>query len=140
MIGEPYCFQGNVLTPKNIPRCVYPGTINSYCKTEKKDEMQLCVRGIESCSSGKCVIVSTQPCSDSDGGRDYDRQGVVRDGFQKVYVDNCQDERWLIERYCSNGNKGEGITEIVRCDYECRSGACVDEDEAEEADSDETEE
>ncbi|MCX6707610.1 MAG: hypothetical protein NT001_05735, partial [Candidatus Woesearchaeota archaeon] len=119
------CFQGNSLTPQNIPKCTYPGTINSKCTVEQKDKMVLCNKEKETCRSGACVLIALLPCSDTDGGKAYDRAGVVTDGLEKVYVDNCEDDRWLYERYCSHGTKGEGLTDEYQCEGKCSNGACV---------------
>ena len=131
MIGEPYCFQGNSLTPQNLPKCIYPGTINSKCEVEQKDRMVLCNREKETCKSGECVLIATLPCADTDGGKDEDEAGMVTDGLGKEYVDNCveNDDRFVYERYCSNGNKGEGLTEIMWCEGRCSNGECVPDDD-----------
>ncbi|MBD3313787.1 hypothetical protein GF345_05065 [Candidatus Woesearchaeota archaeon] len=128
VIGEPYCFQGNILTPRNIPKCVYPGTINSYCRMESKDRTTLCGSG-EFCRDGECLVTAQQPCNDTDGGKDYDTQGKVTDGLLEVFNDQCKDEDVLLERYCSNGEFGRGLTEEHECRYRCSGGRCADRDE-----------
>lgn len=131
MIGEPYCFQGNALTPQNLPKCMYPGTINSKCTVEQKDKMVLCNREKEACKSGACVLIASLPCTDTDGGKDENEAGMVTDGLGKEYVDNCveNDDRFVYERYCSHGTKGEGLTEIMWCEGRCSNGECVPDDE-----------
>src|SRR3989344_323102 len=122
---EPYCFQGNVLTEKRVAKCMYKGTINSFCIQDNEDELQLCNKEGEDCSDGRCVVISKEPCKDTDGGKNYGRFGIVNDGFLKTYTDICQDRWWLIEAYCSHGTKGYGVQEYRRCDKGCREGACV---------------
>src|SRR3989344_2714692 len=122
---EPYCFQGNVLTEKRVAKCMYKGTINSFCVQDNEDELQLCNKEREDCSNGRCVVISKEPCDDTDGGKNYGRFGIVNDGFLKTYTDVCQDRWWLIEMYCSHGTKGYGVQEYHRCDKGCSEGACV---------------
>ncbi|MBU0535818.1 MAG: hypothetical protein KKE20_02550 [Nanoarchaeota archaeon] len=122
---KPKCFQGNVVTEIHTPKCTYPGTINSFCHIEREDKIELCNGPKDDCSDGRCVIISQEPCMDTDGGKNYAKAGIVNDGFLKTYEDLCQDERWLIEMYCSHGTKGYGMQEFRRCDKGCRDGACV---------------
>lgn len=128
----PYCFQGSVLTPLNIPKCHFPGTVNSYCRYENSDRITLCERGVQSCIGGKCLVIATLPCKDTDSGKNYDVAGNVTDGLSILYVDDCEDKRFLLERYCSNGNKGTGMTEEYMCHDECSNGACIEEGEDED--------
>lgn len=129
VIGEPYCFQGSIMTPKRIPKCSFPGTINSYCRQESKDVTTPCSKGSEFCMDGKCLVIAEQPCTDTDGGKTYNISGRVTDGLLEVFVDNCLDDsRTLIETYCSDGEKGRGLTEEYRCPDRCSSGACVEDD------------
>jgi hypothetical protein len=127
MIGETYCFQGNSLTPQNIPKCEYAGTINSKCIVEQKDKMVLCNKERETCKSGACVLISSLPCTDTDGGKDENDAGIVTDGLGKEYVDMCveNDDRFVYERYCSHGKFGEGLTETMWCEGKCTNGECV---------------
>jgi len=126
LIGETYCFQGNSLTPQNIPKCEYPGTINSKCTIEQEDKMVLCNREKETCKSGACVLIATLPCVDTDGGKDEHEAGMVTDGLGKEYVDTCMDDdRFVYERYCSHGRFGEGLTEEIWCEGKCSNGKCV---------------
>ncbi|MBU0536278.1 MAG: hypothetical protein KKE20_04895 [Nanoarchaeota archaeon] len=128
VIGEPYCFQGSILTPRNMPKCTYPGTVNSYCSMENKDKVEFCSSG-EFCRDGTCLVLSEQPCEDTDGGKDYETFGRVTDGKLEVFNDDCQDDKVLLERYCSDGGFGRGLTDEHRCLYKCSGGKCIDRDE-----------
>ncbi|MBU0536341.1 MAG: hypothetical protein KKE20_05210, partial [Nanoarchaeota archaeon] len=71
IIGEPYCFQGSIMTPRKLPKCTYPGTVNSYCSIESKDKIEFCSSG-EFCREGTCLVLREQPCEDTDDGKDYE--------------------------------------------------------------------
>lgn len=127
----PYCFQGNILTPLNVPKCHFPGTVNSYCRYEDSDRITLCESSIQFCREGKCLVTAAQPCKDTDGGKNYDVAGTVTDGLFEEFVDTCKGQN-LFERYCSNGKYGRGLTEEYRCHDDCSNGACVEDDDDEE--------
>ncbi|MFA5348893.1 MAG: hypothetical protein WC309_00810 [Candidatus Paceibacterota bacterium] len=72
-------------------------------------------------------------CTDSDGGKNYYLQGVVKDSENKTYIDTCsnetvnfnasiQDQNNLIEHYCDNG-----VAKNVNysCPYGCKDGVCL---------------
>ena len=128
IVGEPSCFQGNILIPRKMPRCDYPGTINSNCRMASEDKVILC-SGSEFCRDGECLEISKQPCKDTDGGKTYNISGEVTDGFMEVFVDNCMDDAVLFERYCSDGEFGRGLTEEYRCKDRCSNGKCVEDDD-----------
>ena len=128
IVGEPSCFQGNILIPRKMPRCDYPGTINSNCRMASEDKVILC-SGSEFCRDGECLEISKQPCKDTDGGKTYNISGEVTDGFMEVFVDNCMDDATLFERYCSDGEFGRGLTEEYRCKDRCSNGKCVEDDD-----------
>ena len=98
IVGEPSCFQGNILIPRKMPRCDYPGTINSNCRMASEDKVILC-SGSEFCRDGECLEISKQPCKDTDGGKTYNISGEVTDGFMELA--SYPMSRSLLRRYRS---------------------------------------
>lgn len=125
--GEKYCFQNGIVTPitKNI--CMNPGSIKSYCRKEMRDEVVMCIEGREVCRNGKCLVLAELPCTDSDGGKNYEEAGTVLDAELIEYKDNCLDKGTVIEYYCLGGNKGLARDEKHYCiGGKCITGACVE--------------
>ena len=60
-------------------------------------------------------------CSDSDGGKVYDKQGTATDKFGSL-TDYCKNDRTLLENSCQQGRKR--VTETIPCRYGCNEGAC----------------
>ena len=130
LYGEKYCFQNGIVTPitKNI--CVNAGSVKSYCKKEMADEVLMCINGKEICRTGQCLVIANQPCSDSDGGKNFEKQGAVFDAELLNYKDECIDKHHLIEYFCVGGTKGVAGSERHIClDGDCVTGACVIDDE-----------
>ena len=126
---EPYCFQGSVVTPESVPECHNAGTVDSYCRTESNDRVELCSPSEEFCRDGQCLVIAEEPCEDTDGGRDYSTQGKVTDALKERLWDQCaEDEKTLYERYCSHGDYGKVMTEEHRCSGKCSGGECVEKD------------
>jgi hypothetical protein len=84
------------------------------------------------CSDGACVTNSTDPCSDSDGGKDdFKTKGsasLTNSSGAYSKTDYCSGD-WVVDQYC--GNDYSIWTTSVRCsveygsDYFCSDGACV---------------
>ncbi|MFH1256023.1 MAG: hypothetical protein V1494_01890 [Candidatus Diapherotrites archaeon] len=77
------------------------------------------------CSDGACVNYSTVPCTDSDGGRDYNvfgsSSGKIRgDGTVSSY-DQCNGNT-LAEWYCDA--QGFIVQDNYNCPFGCSSGTC----------------
>ncbi len=125
---EPYCFQGSVVTPRSEPVCHNKGTVKSYCTMESNDKVELCSPSREFCRDGKCLVIAEEPCDDTDNGKNYDVKGEVTDAMKNRMADKCADENTLLERYCSNGEYGEVMTEEHTCPGKCSDGICVEEE------------
>ncbi|MFO8016020.1 MAG: hypothetical protein R6U32_02865 [Candidatus Woesearchaeota archaeon] len=124
--GEKHCFQNGVVTPITKHVCVNPGSVDSYCKKEESDEVEMCSPGKEVCRGGECLVLAEQPCNETDDGRDYEEAGEVFDAELIKYNDRCLDEETLIEYYCSGGDKGVAEKEEHICEGECSGGECVE--------------
>ena len=82
------------------------------------------------CTEGKCVettITQIIPCTDSDGGKNYDVKGSAKDTFGEK-TDFCQNDRDLTEYYCGSG--WGAIEQVIwifstSCPYGCNDGACL---------------
>lgn len=65
--------------------------------------------------------VSPYKCTDSDGGRNSDIKGTVKNELGS-FTDNCKDDRYVLENYC----KGNVVRkETVPCRYGCQEGRCL---------------
>lgn len=125
--GDKYCFQNGVVTPITKSVCVNPGSIKSYCRKETKDVVEICLSGKEVCRQAKCLVIAELPCTDSDGGKNYDEAGTVFDAELLEYKDNCMDKSTVTEYYCRGGDKGIARSENHYCiGGKCVTGACVD--------------
>ncbi|PIN87132.1 hypothetical protein COV19_01410 [Candidatus Woesearchaeota archaeon CG10_big_fil_rev_8_21_14_0_10_44_13] len=125
--GERYCFQNGVVTPLTKNICVNPGSIKSYCKREMADEVLMCASGKEVCRKGECYVLANLPCTDSDGGKNYDVAGTVVDAEMLEYKDYCIDKYQIMEYFCPSTNKGLVLKEPKICTGgKCITGACVD--------------
>lgn len=125
--GEKYCFQNGIVTPITKNMCINPGSVKSYCRREMADEVLSCQNGKEICRAGECLVLANQPCSDSDGGKNFEKQGAVYDAELMNYKDECLDKHHLIEYFCAGGDKGVAGSERHLClDSDCITGACVD--------------
>jgi thiol-disulfide isomerase/thioredoxin len=84
----------------------------------------------KTCTEGKCVettITQIIPCTDSDGGKNYDVKGSAKDTFGEK-TDFCQNDRDLTEYYCGSG--WGAIEQVIwifstSCPYGCNDGACL---------------
>ncbi len=67
-------------------------------------------------------------CSDSDGGIFSENYGEVVAknliGRATTYADRCYSKKYLKEFYCNN-KTGKKAAKRIRCEGECRDGACV---------------
>ncbi len=67
------------------------------------------------------------PCTDSDGGIEYDEKGIIEDEFGNTMEDSCGTEAvgsLLIEYYCK-GESGDIGFEYHNCELGCFEGACI---------------
>lgn len=127
LYGEKYCFQNGVVTPITKNTCVNAGSIKSYCKKEMADEVLMCANGKEVCRKGQCWVLANLPCTDSDGGKNYDVAGTVVDAEMLEYKDYCIDKYQIMEYYCPSTNKGLVLKQPKICTGgKCITGACVD--------------
>lgn len=125
--GDKYCFQNGVVTPITKSICVNPGSIKSYCKKEMADEVHMCEVGKEVCRKGECWVLANLPCTDSDGGKNYDVAGKVVDAELLEYKDYCLDKYQVMEYYCPSTNKGLALSSPKICTGgKCVTGACID--------------
>ena len=128
--GEKYCFQNGIVTPITKFTCMNAGSIKSYCKKEMADEVEPCDSSKEVCRSAECLVLANQPCTDSDGGKNYDKLGEVLDAELMNYKDECIDKHTLIEYFCTGNTKGVAGSERHYCTGgDCITGACVSDDE-----------
>ena len=112
--------------------CALSGEV-PYAMTEEHD----CTTEGRECRDGACEVRALTPCSDSDGGQDYTRRGIVigvAQGTGSVVIpvnasDECLGEVLLAERYCS---VQDGISYAMVAEHDCdvdgrvcRAGACV---------------
>ncbi len=85
----------------------------------------------KNCIQNKCIETTTIqviPCTDSDGGKNYDVKGTARDRWGE-YTDYCSNERQITEYYCQDSGDGRGLVVwtigAVDCRYGCKDGACL---------------
>ena len=73
--------------------------------------------------SGKITgnAVSAYTCKDSDGGRNPEVQGTVKNVLGS-YADTCKDARNVYENYCKGNVQRK---ETVPCRFGCKNGACI---------------
>ncbi len=81
----------------------------------------------------KQIPLTMDICYDTDGGTDYEEQGVAKDNTTGsslwVEVDSCKrDGRTLIETFCNSSKQAR--TEEYLCPDECKDGACIDASES----------
>ena len=98
--------------------------IEYYCGTYGLDSgIYLCPSGYE-CKDGACVEEEIVRCSDSDGGKDYNKKGIVSEGGVPVATDKCTSSRELIEYFCGDYGLDSDIYNCLS-GYECKDGACI---------------
>ncbi len=71
------------------------------------------------CNNGACIL----PCSDSDGGKDYQTKGEVTQTPGMTISDFCHDSNLLIEGYCDATQKY--ASKNYNCPNGCSDGVCV---------------
>lgn len=71
--------------------------------------------------------VKSDKCTDTDGGKNYNLQGVVTKGNTRN-KDTCSNSGMLFEQYCKNGQPVQGT---YNCPNGCNDGACVTEQQIE---------
>ncbi len=70
-------------------------------------------------------VVTSIPCTDSDGGKIYAVQGTVQKGASVQVTDYCIDEVQLREHYCSDNQFKALEVEYYNCPNGCANGACI---------------
>lgn len=135
-------------TDSCINKSSYPKIINDvfesellaeyYCKNKTLNDPSVgevyfdvftCPNG---CSNGACLISNNsnsnivslnETCTDSDGGLNYNVNGIVNDtNFPFLEEDYCSTTKNLQETSCSNG---ELLRSSYNCPVLCSDGACV---------------
>lgn len=114
---------GNVLTEYY---CI-EGDTTSYASSIKYTCLGIC-------SGGRCInqtsetenqtTTETSDCTDSDGGKNYDIRGIVKDvreDFDKE--DFCSTEREIYEYWCEGSRYASTVAE---CPNGCEDGVCIE--------------
>ena len=108
--------------------CLSTTTLKEYtCEKDNsnggwKDYMVICSSGY-TCQDGECKPMNT--CTDSDGGRNYFKKGVMISGVNDSgHWDTCINNTTLVEYYCENAIEGRKETYICPNSYTCQDGAC----------------
>ncbi|MBW2978085.1 hypothetical protein KY331_04535 [Candidatus Woesearchaeota archaeon] len=87
------------------------------------------------CSNGACLEEPSVQCTDSDGGKNYYKQGIVEinlPGLHGTSEDFCEGNGDLIEFMCpSDKNSGQADFDFYHCPYGCKNGACLEAPEEE---------
>lgn len=121
-----YCNNG-ACEPKNCQAgyACLDGSVAGYLNTNCKwSNTQRCSNG---CSNGVCI--GSDSCSDSDGGKNYNTQGItsgINGGNSYSYTDSCSSSILLLEWYCS-GTNPSSITfdcNSNSTNKTCSSGTC----------------
>ena len=149
-----YCIStmslGEYICDLNNQPAVRPITCQNGCQDGKCNPIKpvnVCGNGIveaaigEQCDDGNLVngdgcsrdckkeIVNGTTCTDSDGGRNYEKFGYVNvtnssaPGGYSDYYDKCSgDSKWVYEQFCNAD--GTHTTGFVTCENGCENGAC----------------
>ena len=125
--GKDYYTRGNVTEFDNVfvDTCVNTAVKEYYCEEGlAKSEVKECAAEF-TCNEGRCVR-KKQKCSDSDGGRDISKQGVLTIDalIDAEYIDKCVDDDTLREYYCV---ADDVFVEDIDCGQgnRCLSARCV---------------
>ncbi|MBU2496785.1 MAG: hypothetical protein KJ767_01870, partial [Nanoarchaeota archaeon] len=120
-----YYIKGSVTNPGRVDYCAGNSNtilMEAFCKADGTSSIKdyTCSYG---CENGACK----SPCTDSDGGKDYFKRGIVTSSGVTA-EDTCSGD-WLFEYYC-NGSKTSGEwyycpTTSTTSNYVCRAGACL---------------
>ena len=85
----------------------------------------------KTCTQNKCIETTTIPiipCTDSDGGKNYDVKGTAKDTWGE-HTDYCGNDKQITEFYCYDSGDGRGpvvwTIGAVDCKYGCKDGACL---------------
>lgn len=78
--------------------------------------------------TGKAVVSEKFICSDSDDGKNYGVQGVIKQGDLIKGTDYCTTDTRLKEYYCLTETSTSH--NYYECPYKCVKGACVEEQTA----------
>jgi|GEM_PF-5717387 len=114
------CWQHQTYVTYEEYKCRNPSTSQSYCEKVKYEVMeQICDTDATYCSNGKCLPYKN--CTDTDNGRNYEKQGIVKDMWGNEKEDDCIDENTLLENYCDVYNKA--VEERKKCS--CLDGVCI---------------
>lgn len=79
-------------------------------------------------------VVKDYSCSDSDGGVNYEKRGVLRIAGVEKGIDSCEQSRInpsensrLKEWFCIGSSDNAGSVKYYECPHKCENGRCVDE-------------
>ncbi len=74
---------------------------------------------------GQAAWIQPKGCTDSDGGLNYYKQGVITGNLISgdIAVDICVDNTTLRELFCNDHNAGE--PRLFDCPNGCVNGACI---------------
>jgi eight-cysteine-cluster-containing protein len=101
-------------------RC-YEGHVFWFDSCGKRQEKKhYCEHG---CEDNQCIEKIVAECWDSDGGKHYDKEGVVETSDNQRFEDHCNEDGTLTEIYCL---EGEAKSIRVECPAEtiCLEGVC----------------
>jgi len=129
--GKNYYVQGKIVSTyvAENDSCsrVTPNVLQErFCNgTKNAIESITCPNG---CSNGICLGTPTnptiEPCTDSDGGKNYFVKGTANDMYGYNITDICYNSSLLLEGYCI-GNIVSVEYASYNCPNGCSNGACV---------------
>ena len=118
----------------SLSQCISCGYLQTRCEAGKQQELGYANGVCAYTTIGTCE--TTQICSDSDGGRTYNIQGIVTIGNSN-YQDNCIQKSTtfpsggVTEYYCDPTKSAGYTNEFISCQYGCLNGACSTEQKQE---------
>ena len=135
--GQNFIVRGNVsgLRSANAPTatsatdtCISPTLLTEfYCAPNGRVHTYVthnCANEGKVCQNGACVA---PPCTDSDGGLNFNQAGVVVGSDGRPLSDECQGNT-VIENWCGDNPDGlirQGSRDCTLDRKVCRNGACV---------------
>lgn len=133
-VGSPYC-SGNNIVQQYLS---YIKIRNIFGKESCKSiySSQIIKTCSQGCKDGICIstTLTAQTCIDSDGGKDYLKQGTITvtysNGYKRIEKDSCNSDGTLREWFCGKIGDPAGLLRsenYVKCPSEtvCSNGACI---------------